>query len=285
MSTVSKILVVIVLLLAAGTSFLEIAVFVQRSNYRAMLDKLEAKTNQEKSALQASVDQQVKDLTTKAEEVQRYKSENDNLTQSNETLVTEKTDLEKKVNELDTINRQKDDQLTKLQEKVDNMIREISALNEKMRRDADELLQVKREYERVVNSVTALQDKNNSLILNLTNVRRELEAAKVEAEDLRFNLRQYQAVTKIDIAVTKPTKLIRTTVLASNNAAGVILLAVGADDGIEKGMEFIIHRGMTYICKVRVENVLPDSCVARILTDTLASSDAQVNISDNAFSE
>ena len=172
-----------------------------------------------------------------------------------------------------------------MSEKVTSMMAELQALNEKMRRDAQDLLDVKREYERVVNSITALRDKNNSLMMSLTNTRSELEVARSENKKLTYTLRKYAATAKESIEVVKPKVVVRAHVLASNNEAGVVLLSVGKHDKVEKGMEFIVHRGENYICKVRVESLYPDTCVARVISETVASETVAVNVGDNAFTD
>ncbi len=284
MSTASKILVVVVLVLSVIFCGVELGLFAQRANWRALYDAMKAKASTEK----ADLEKKISDLTAKLSEINqerdRYKAENDNLKGQIENLTQDLQEARARAQQQETLAKEKDDQLAQLNEKVDSMVREIEALNEKMRRDAQTLLETKREYERVVNQLTALRDKNNDLLMKLKNTQRELAEAKSEVEKLTFSLRKYAEKFGETIVETKPKKIIRAHVLAVYNDAGVLMLSVGKDDNVERGMEFIIHRGSDYICKVRVVSTYPDNCVAKIITETLASPDATVNVGDNAFS-
>jgi peptidoglycan hydrolase CwlO-like protein len=283
MSTVSKILVVVILVLVAGSSFLQIAAFSTKANYRAMWSTAVKQAGDAKAASQAELDARNTTISELNQQLTTVVADKTGLATRVEELTKSVQDAEARAQRQETLAKEKEDGLAALQEKVDNMIREIESLNEKMRRDAQELLEVKRDYERVVNSVTALRDKNNSLMLSLTNTRKQLEQALADNEKLNHTLRKYAATEKKEIEITKPKKVIRAHVLAANNDAGVVLLSVGKDDLVEIGHEFIIHRGDVYVCKVRVESVYPDSCVARVIGETLVNDTAVVNTGDNAF--
>ncbi|MDZ7815352.1 MAG: hypothetical protein U5N86_04890 [Planctomycetota bacterium] len=285
MSTVSKILVVVILVLVAGSTFLQVALFAQKANWRKVYEA-------EKQAHQADVGELEDKVTTKndsisnlEQELQSVKAENSNLADQVEQLNTTLAEAQRKVEQAEQMKAEKEDQLTQLNEKVTSMMERIEQLQEKMRRDSQELLEVKREYERLVNTVTALRDRNNSLMMTLNNTRRQLEEYTRSNEELTLALRKYRTISEQPIEVTKPKETIRAQVLAANNEAAVIFLSVGKDDKVELGMEFIIHRGSTYVCKARVESVYPDSCVARIIEKSLNEPGAKVEVGDNAFTD
>lgn len=283
MSTVSKILVVVVLVLAVIFCGIQLALFAQRANWRALYETATATAKSEKAGLQEKITKLNDDLAAKSQEMVAYKTDKDGLTQQVGTLTSDLQEAKSRATQQEALAKEKEDALAALQEKVDNMIKEITSLNEKMRRDAQDLLETRREYERVVNQLTALRDKNNDLLIKLKSTQRELEASKSDVEKLTFSLKKYAQKFGEDIPEIKSKKIVRAHVLAASNESGYIMLSAGKDDEVEAGDEFIIHRGEAYICKVRVVNTYPDSCAAKIITETLVSKDAIVNISDNAF--
>lgn len=285
MSTVSKILVIVVLVLVAGSTFLQIAVFAQKANWRTMYEQEKTNGKSAVDGLILKVSEKDAIIGSRNTELENIKASNVTLTAKVEELTAAVRESETRAQRQETLAKEKEDQLTRLQEKVDNMIREIGDLNEKMRRDAQELLEIKRDYERVVNSVTALRDKNNSVMLQLTNARKQLEETKLENEKLSFTLRKYAAAGNKEVVVDTPKKIVRAHVLAANNEAGVVILSVGKDDNVETGFEFIVHRGETYLCKVRVEATYPDTCVARVISNSMAGDNVAINVGDNAFTD
>ena len=285
MSTVSKILVILILVLVAGSCFLQIAVFAQRANYRKLFEDEKARGKKGVAELEAEITKKNKEISDINQQMIGFKENADTLTQKVGELTNDLSEEKAKVLKAENLAKEKENDLATMSEKVTSMMAELQALNEKMRRDSQDLLTVKREYERVVNSITALRDKNNSLMMSLTNTRSELEVARSENQKLTFTLRKYAATAKETIEVVKPKVVVRAHVLASNNEAGVVLLSVGKQDKVELGMEFIIHRGQDYLCKVRVESLYPDTCVARVISETVAGDTVAVNVGDNAFTD
>ena len=283
MSTVSKIMVVVVLVLSVCFSAISLALFAQRANWHALYD---AQVTKAQTAAQEA-DAKIKDLNAKLSnsqsECERIKADNDNLNGSIQNLTQDIEEAKSRATQQETLAKEKDDQLAKLQEKVDNMIREIAALNEKMRRDSQTLLEIKTDYENIVNQLTNLRDKNNDLLVKLKSAHRALEAAKTRNEELTFALNTYKEKFGEAVVETKPKSLVRAHVLAVNLDAGVVMLSVGKDDNVELGMEFILHRGNVYLCKVKVDTMYPDSCVAHIVPASLADENVKINIGDNAF--
>ncbi|MFA4987050.1 MAG: hypothetical protein WC712_10730 [Candidatus Brocadiia bacterium] len=283
MSTVSKILVVVILAFSFALSGISIALFAQRANWKALYAGVTDRAKTEKVAL----DDQIKELQKQKGDVQNelatIKADRDNLAAETSRLKQDIADKENEKQRLETLSKQKEDSLNSMNDKVDNLVKEIDSLNEKMRRDAQDLLETKRNYERVVNQLTTLRDKANSLMLQLKNTQRDLEQAKTDNEGLTLALRKYAEVTKENIPDVKSKVTMRGRVIGVNNEAGIVMLSVGKDDKVARGMEFIVHRGEQYICKIRIESTYPDSCVARVIPETLNTPDAKVEIGDNAF--
>jgi septal ring factor EnvC (AmiA/AmiB activator) len=285
MSTFSKILVVLILVTSVVMCAMSIALFAQRANWKALYENTSKNSKATITQLEADKNELIKQKGDVQAEIERVKADNSNMTAEISRLKQEVADKDAEKARIETLAKQKDDAAQNLQEKVDNLVKEITALNEKMRRDSQELLETKRSYERVVNQLTTLRDKANSLMLQLKNTQRELTDAKSEVEKLNATLKKYAEVAKVNIVEVRPKEAIRARVMAVNNEAGIIMLSVGKDDQVTRGDEFILRRGPSYVCKVRVEATYPDSCFCRVLPESLVAADAKVEIGDAAFTE
>ena len=58
---------------------------------------------------------------------------------------------------------------------------------------------------------------------------------------------------------------IRASILAVDNNVNLVMLSVGADDGVKKGHVFTVFRGEEIVAKVLVERTFRDMCSARIM--------------------
>ena len=283
MSTVSKILVVVVLVLAVIFCGIQLALFAQRANWRALYETATQTALRDKAELQGKIDKLTTDIAAKSNELVSYKADKEGLAGQVANLTADLQEAKSRATQQEALAKEKEDALAALQEKVDNMVREIQSLNEKMRRDAQDLLETRREHERVVNQLTALRDKNNDLLIKLKSTQRELEASKSDVEKLTFSLKKYAQKFGENVIEVKSKEIVRANVLAVSNESGYVMLSVGKDDKVEAGDEFIIHRGDVYLCKVRVVNTYPDSCAAKVITETLASKETAISVGDNAF--
>jgi len=284
MSTFSKILVVLILVTSVVMCAMSIALFAQRANWKVLYEKLNTSSKGTIAQLETEKTELIKQSGDVKADIERVKADNSNLTAEVSRMKQEIADKDADKTRLETLAKQKEDAVANLQEKVDNLVKEINALNEKMRRDSQELLETKRNYERVVNQLTTLRDKANSLMLQLKNTQRELTDSKTEVDKLSATLKKYAEVSKTTIEEIRPKDTLRARVMAVNNEAGIIMLSVGKDDKVTRGDEFILRRGSVYVCKIRVDATYPDSCFCRILPESLPSTDTKVEVGDAAFS-
>jgi hypothetical protein len=69
------------------------------------------------------------------------------------------------------------------------------------------------------------------------------------------------------VVVPAPVPRIDGTVVAVKTDADpdLVLLSVGADHGVERGLHFSLYRGSAFVAKVIVERVLRDTCGCRVL--------------------
>lgn len=62
----------------------------------------------------------------------------------------------------------------------------------------------------------------------------------------------------------------------------LVMLTIGKDAKIEEGVEFIIFRGNSYVCRVRAEKVLNDMVACRVVGDSWNTNNLQIQQGDLA---
>ena len=62
----------------------------------------------------------------------------------------------------------------------------------------------------------------------------------------------------------------------------LVMLTIGKDAKIEEGIEFIIFRGNSYVCRVRAEKVLNDMVACRVVGDSWNTNNLQIQQGDLA---
>ncbi|MEZ0229500.1 MAG: hypothetical protein ACAI25_12795 [Planctomycetota bacterium] len=96
---------------------------------------------------------------------------------------------------------------------------------------------------------------------------RETRCALKEKERMLAQLDDctYRAVVLGANSPPVPAIDARVTAVKRDVQPGLVLLAAGSDDKVEKGFHFSVYRGSVFVGKVVVEKVLRDSCGCRVL--------------------
>jgi hypothetical protein len=112
----------------------------------------------------------------------------------------------------------------------------------------------------------------------------EKERQLADATKERDNLRaEKDALVKLGVPVEKlignNVPAIEGKVSQVDQAGTFVVLSVGEGEGVKIGFPFDIYRGKEYVGRVVVDNVLPDSCTARV---TMRNKGMSFQAMDNA---
>lgn len=274
MSQIARIFVVLNLLVAAGFFFAASTFLGLNNDYKRKFEGEEKGRAADNAA--AAVREQKKDTTIKDLESQLSAAK-----EQNGTLSGANTQLTSELAKSNQANTTKDGQIAELTRvngehaaSSQRQTQEISRLTEqntnldKAQRDA---------VKKMEESVTALNDEQKKN-LEATNKIADLEKNCVTRDEAiaKLELKEKYAKSKgIDFENLDMTPAVSGVVVNADNAMKLVVTNVGSANGIHKGSILDVVRGATYIGRVHVDTVYPNTS-AGILKITAAGQQVMV---------
>jgi len=163
----------------------------------------------------------------------------------------------------------------------DAVLRE--ALNSELKTSRSDIVDLRQKNIELTDAVNALTSTGDSQVRQLRRYAEQLAEANQRVDLLESTLSANQvavpaagAAIASGGAVAPPEQPISGTITQVDSSAGTTLVAVnvGANDGVAKGMEFLVHRGNTYLGKLVIDNVDANVAAGRM---TLVKGSVQAN--------
>ena len=270
MSVFSKVLAVVVLVMAVVTMMSSVNGYSTRVNWRnkfvgvdkvckALEDKISADkevASKEIATLRASLDGETKKATAAEASVFELRSAKEKLQKQLEEQSSKKEEALDALNSKTSRNEIISDEVIKMQSRVNELTEESrkAKASEKAARDM---------YD---DTRTDLNDTRIRLSMT-ERAKGKLETRVAKLEYKLSKAREAGFIEGLEGGDVIPTAPVRGSVLAVRADTNIVMLSVGVDDQVTQGLELTISRGNDYIGKVRVERVFADMCSARILPD------------------
>lgn len=222
----------------------------------------------------AQKDDVINDLNSQIEDLKQAKNTANrkitSLTKTNEEYQEQVTEWESKNGKLDErLGRLEDDFNTISQE-----IKEKDQANKQLRKENDELRassdDAEKEKEQALDDKARLEEELSQAQNLMTALEKELKNTKEDLEESRILIDSARNAGVDFEALYKPEAPIDGKVLAVSREVNLVMVSVGADDGVQKGYHFTVYRGSLYIGQVVVEDVFKDMCSARMKLETMA---------------
>lgn len=234
-----------------------------RSKYEAVqtdLDTQRSSWDQERSDLSAEIDGHKRDKATLQERINNLEVAGNNLKSDNESLRVDNQQLRDDVSKLQGDYQKFTSSLSEVQSHNKTLASENADLINK-RNAADNARRAAEEssarLEAQVSSLTNQVDQLKRQIDDLAAMKGDLEAQIEAAVQLGFDIAQVRAAPQIDGVIQNV-----------NRELGLVVLSVGADDGVTRGTTFEVYSlGEGYKGKVVVDDVYPDNAAARIVRE------------------
>jgi len=263
MSTISKVFTVLNLVFALFLVGANAAFLSKTEDFREKSEKLAADLAETRTTMQAEID--------------RSNGERANFDQQNKTLTNQKNDLESELqtakSTVDQV-RNENNQLRNAVDSINASLKEVKAELGDLQARNKSLMDQNEQHR-----ATAAQAEKDKLDAQDDRARIEGDLKRANADvaekerqlaDLskdRDNLRaQMDALAKsgVDVAAIIGNNVPPIEGKVSAVGRGFVVLSVGENEGVKLGFPFDVYRGSDYIGRVVVDNVLPDSCTARI---------------------
>lgn len=274
MNILVKSFIVINLILSCFYCAFQITLFTNRENWKEKYSLEATKSNDEAQKRQAEVSELSEKLNANLDSLKTLEDEKANLSAKNTELETElkedKVELTKITNELDQLKAAKGDVDEKLSlhlEQLGEARNQLEIAREKASNTSMELQELKAQIVRFEKERNRLQadleiavSKTNSTEKKLT----EKEQILARLEELGVDINAMTNKSSVsDVAV-------HAKVLSVKSDADIVLLSVGSNDNVKKGLRFTVFNGATYKGKIQVEMVYPTMSSARIIRGLLA---------------
>lgn len=281
MSPIGKIFVVLNLIFSLVILGVLGGILSKSEEYKTKYDSKSAELdtemenwNQERSDLVVQIEGHKNDKAAMQQRLDDLDVINKNLTNDNDSLKVD--------------NQQLRDDISKLQgdyQKFTASLNELHSHNQQLIAKNEELTAARTaavdaqraaqedsaRFEAQVRSLTSTVDQLKTQIADLEGISNELSAQIEAAVQSGFDIASVRAAPQIDAVIQNV-----------NHGLDLVVLSVGADDGVERGTTFIVHADGSYKGKVVVEDVYPDNCSARILRPEGLSMPGDISVMDKA---
>jgi septal ring factor EnvC (AmiA/AmiB activator) len=265
MSTITKIFVILTLILSIAYCAAAAFLFAYSHDYKLKFED-EQKAHQ---ATTEAKDAVIAELTSKVEgyeeQITSLNTENAALKRDNDEL---KGTLDEKARELDdlksahktlneshlTISRTVEDLESRVMEQSDR----ITGLEENLDKAEER-------NDNLTAELTVLKDDQEKLENKLIATRKELKTSEDSRREYEDIIRRLQEAGIKIPPILVPAEPIHGQVLAVDPDTDIVVLSVGANGNVTKGMKLSIYRDDAFVGSVTVISVFPDMSSARIL--------------------
>ncbi|MFH1708825.1 MAG: hypothetical protein ABIF71_13040 [Planctomycetota bacterium] len=280
MSTVQKIFVVIVFVLAAVFTFLTLQMMALEQNWKEKYVKETADLNGKITAL----DKTVADLKG---EIENLKTEKTELTATKRTLTEEKNTIDTLNGQLTQNLKQSEQTAKSLSEENQDLRKQLADTRAKLDETNTQYLAEKKRAEDLVKIYQFKQDELADVIAELNDLKASYRTmqegykkSEEELQSMRTVMDTVKTMYNIDIVkiMTEPQQPAqpiegKVVAVAKDKDTGItqlVMLSVGRNDRVERGQTFVIFRSDKYIGKVVVDKVFDDMATASVVPESLA---------------
>ncbi|MBI4565002.1 MAG: hypothetical protein HY716_09960 [Planctomycetes bacterium] len=254
MSTLSKLFVVLVFMVAMVKLGIDATLFSQRVDWK---DKFVKEANYHHQSLQIK-SAEISDLALQIDNLKSYndilKTKVENLDVERSSLATTIADLTRRYDDVqkekDTMQsnlavlaRQLEVQLTQVQqmtEAIENYRVRIAKSNMEKATATTELQYIRQQNEQLWKDLGSLEE-------NHQNLARE----KQKLQDVIAHLNSMGVRTD----VVAPRKILSGKVTAVSNEIGLVIISIGRDDGVMESDEFTVYRMSNFVAKIVIDRV------------------------------
>jgi len=248
-STIAKVLVVVILILSVVFAALTGQLFAKREKLRDEYAKLK----DEATSQIAGLEDAKKELQGKNEALE------DDIGKLKTDVAQLKTDnehLKKNVQE-------KTDQITKLDAQITNFNTTISQLNSNLKAKDERLAAIEKDLSETREKLRQAEQLAREKELEAKKLAQQAKEATDRVKELEVAIKD--AKQKIEILTTKggqyeeSTQIVQAPVDAKvikvDRGANLVVINRGRDQGVEVGYIFTVYRGDTYLGDLRIESV------------------------------
>jgi chromosome segregation ATPase len=280
MSTVQKIFVVIVFVLAAVFTFLTLQMMALEQNWKEKFVK-------ETGVLNEKIAKLDKEKTEAQGQIENLKTANNELTATKRTLTEEKNTIDTLNGQLTQNLKQSEETAKSLSEENQDLRKQLADTRAKLDETNTQYLAEKKRAEDLVKIYQFKQDELADVIAELNDLKSSYRTmqegykkSEEELQSMRTVMDTVKTMYNIDIVkiMTEPQQPAqpiegKVVAVAKDKDTGItqlVMLSVGRNERVERGQTFVIFRSDKYIGKVVVDKVFDDMATASVVPESLA---------------
>lgn len=290
MNTTTKVFIVLTMLVALASAFVQMMEYAHRENWKRRWNEdttelaTDLKLTSEKLATATA------DLAKSVNLQAKFESD---LAAAQDQIKQHQTTINERSKEIDILNGDKNKLMSELQAEKERTAT-LSATLDKTRDRNNELTHIASVARAVAHQLNLKLAEVEDDFHNTTTA---LDKARADISDLTKDLNDNKARLALvrerhpavyNEVVDEPAShvFIQGVVAAINvNNSGqqdLVMLTVGKEEKVEEGMEFIVFRQNQYIVKVRAEKILNDMVACRVIPQTWNATGAKIMVNDLA---
>ena len=272
MSTLGKILTVLVVLVSIAVAVLVSSEVVLRDNWKARWEE-------ENRLYQKALQQRDTATQQRDKEFANWEAHRARLEQQINTLTSNVNDKTNTISLLTEENKSQEKRLQELIEQLtglkDSLAKEV-ATRDTYRTERDEAVKSKHDLETMYAQLDA---KHRAALDDIQNLRENLRQAKEELTAALSKLSYVSQQPGVQLpkeVPAVPTQQIKGLVTSADNEARVAEINLGSDDGVVKGMKFYVYNEdqSKYLATLQVTRVSNDSAAGEL---SVIRGDVKVN--------
>lgn len=290
MNTTTKVFIVLTMLLAIASAFVQMTTYAYRENWKRRWNEDTTKLATDLKLTSDRLATATTDLAKATNLQAKFEAE---VSDHQATIKRHETTITERSKEIDIINGEKNKLMTQLDAEKERAAT-LSATLDKTRERNNELTHIASVARAVAHQLNLklaeVEDDFHNTTTALDKARADISALSKDLNDNKAKLAlvrdRHPAVYKEVVDEPASHAFIQGVVAAINvNSSGqqdLVMLTIGKEEAVEEGMEFIVFRQNQYIVKIRAEKILNDMVACRVIPQTWNAAGAKIQVNDLA---
>jgi predicted nucleic acid-binding Zn-ribbon protein len=265
MSTVAKIFIILNFILAAVLLGSAAAFLGHHDNWKVKFDKKVIELNQQ-------LDEKQKLLLEKNAELTK--------TQGSLSQATDERNVSnEKASQLQMAYEQMKGSYDALNANLANMSKALQVAQTTIQNGRTLVDQLQQERQTLVDNFTKAAEEKNSALKMQNQLQLNLEQLSAQLQDTQSKLNSsdvelkrvtfaYNAIIKANPSIKSDIEQPSLTgkVLAADNAENIVVISLGAEDGVKEGFRYTLSRGTNYVATIQITNVQAKQAAGKVMS-------------------
>lgn len=268
MSTLSKIFVVLTLLLSIGYCVAAAFLFAYSQDYKAQYEKEQDLRKEDSQKSEVEISGLKSDVTALTSQSDALEKDNDKLKRDNTEVHADLKESQRAFIDMDQAYKTLNTAHVATVRIADDLKNSLEAEQEKVERLKKQIAEATDKNEGLTNEIAVLKDDKDKIDKKLLATRKELHKNEEMRNEYESILAKLEASgIDVGVVVVNGGDPVHGQVLAVDSETDIVVISIGDDAGVVKGMKLSVYREDNFVGSLSVISVYPDMSSARILRE------------------